>query len=90
VSGLEFHVTHVLASAFQQLGGVVEMRTVEVARTEGETAAISKGLEPGETVVTDSIDKLQQGGKVQVGQPGRGGTAGASETRGAHGGKKKS
>ena len=28
-SGHEFHVTHVLSSAFEQPGGVIKMRTVE-------------------------------------------------------------
>ena len=43
---------------------IVEMRNVELLRTEGEVAAIGKGLVPGEVVVTDGVDKLQQGSKV--------------------------
>jgi multidrug efflux system membrane fusion protein len=44
----------------------VEMRPVTVAATEGDQTAISSGLAEGETVVTDGVDKLQQGTKVVV------------------------
>jgi len=43
-----------------------EMRTVNVALTQGETTAVDKGLSPGEQVVTDGADKLQTGSKVEV------------------------
>jgi len=43
-----------------------EMRTVNVALTQGETTAVDKGLSPGEHVVTDGADKLQTGSKVEV------------------------
>ena len=43
----------------------VEMRTVTVAFTEANFAAISSGLKPGETVVTDGQDKLQGGSHVE-------------------------
>jgi multidrug efflux system membrane fusion protein len=42
----------------------VEMRNVEVRLTEGEDTAIKSGLAVGEVVVTDGVDKLQQGTKV--------------------------
>jgi multidrug efflux system membrane fusion protein len=42
----------------------VEARNVEVKLTEGNETAISKGISPGEVVVTDGIDKLQPGVKV--------------------------
>jgi multidrug efflux system membrane fusion protein len=42
----------------------VEMRTVQVRLTEGDEAAIAGGLSGGETIVTDGVDKLQQGTKV--------------------------
>jgi multidrug efflux system membrane fusion protein len=42
----------------------VEMRNVEVRLTEGENAAIKSGISVGEVVVTDGVDKLQQGTKV--------------------------
>lgn len=43
-----------------------EMRPVQVALNEGSTAAIAKGLTPGEIVVTDGQDKLQPGARVEV------------------------
>lgn len=42
-----------------------EVRNVTVALTEGSLAAISSGLQPGETVVTDGQDKLQAGSHVE-------------------------
>jgi multidrug efflux system membrane fusion protein len=42
----------------------VEMRNVEVRLTDGEDTAIKSGISVGEVVVTDGVDKLQQGTKV--------------------------
>jgi membrane fusion protein, multidrug efflux system len=42
----------------------VEARNVEVKLIEGNETAISKGISPGEVVVTDGVDKLQPGAKV--------------------------
>jgi multidrug efflux system membrane fusion protein len=42
----------------------VEMRNVDVRLTEGEDTAIKSGVSVGEVVVTDGVDKLQQGTKV--------------------------
>ncbi|MFY9550710.1 MAG: efflux RND transporter periplasmic adaptor subunit, partial [Thermoanaerobaculia bacterium] len=42
----------------------VAMRPVEVRLVEGEAAVISRGLSPGENVVVDGLDKLQEGSKV--------------------------
>jgi multidrug efflux system membrane fusion protein len=41
-----------------------ELRTVTVARTEGDSAVISKGLEPGETVITTGQLRVTPAGKV--------------------------
>jgi multidrug efflux system membrane fusion protein len=43
----------------------VEVRQVNVSVTQGNLSAIASGLAPGDTVVTDGQDKLQQGSKVQ-------------------------
>lgn len=48
----------------------VEMRTVEVLLTEGDDAAIRSGLEAGEVVVVDGVEKLQPGVKVALSGPG--------------------
>ena len=44
----------------------VEMRPVTVSATQGDVIAIGKGLKAGEVVVTDGVDKLQQGSRVNV------------------------
>lgn len=52
----------------------VEMRTVTPGPVQGDDALIEKGLEPGETVVIDGVDKLQQGTRVEArpaNQPGK-------------------
>jgi len=42
----------------------VEMRNVGLGPVEGDLASINKGLSPGESVVTEGVDRLQQGMKV--------------------------
>jgi multidrug efflux system membrane fusion protein len=42
----------------------VEVRPVIVAITQGSLSQIASGINPGETVVTDGQDKLQQGSQV--------------------------
>jgi multidrug efflux system membrane fusion protein len=43
----------------------VEARNITISLTQGNTTAISAGLNPGDTVVTDGQDKLQTGSKIQ-------------------------
>ena len=50
----------------------VEVRNITVGITEGDEASIEKGLDPGDRVVVDGIDKLQQGSKVSVRMVGAG------------------
>lgn len=42
----------------------VELRNVTIGPAEGAETSIEYGLQPGEVVVTDGIDKLQPGAKV--------------------------
>jgi multidrug efflux system membrane fusion protein len=44
----------------------VAMREVVPGAVEGDNASVDKGLEAGEIVVTDGVDKLQQGTKVDA------------------------
>lgn len=44
----------------------VELRSVVIGPSEGIETSITSGLQPGETVVTDGIDKLQPGSKVSL------------------------
>ena len=45
-------------------GDTAEVRTVTLGPTERDTIAIAQGIADGETVVTDGVDKLQDGTKV--------------------------
>jgi multidrug efflux system membrane fusion protein len=42
------------------------MRNITTSLTEGDDAVVESGLTPGETVVVDGLDKLQDGTRVQV------------------------
>ncbi len=46
----------------------VQSRNVQVGTTDGNQSAVD-GVKPGETVVTDGFDKLQDGAKVSVRKP---------------------
>jgi len=50
----------------------VEMRTVTPGPVQGDDALIENGLKPGEIVVIDGVDKLQQGSRVEVRMVGQG------------------
>jgi len=55
-----------------------EMRNVSISISQGNLVAISQGLQPGDTVVTDGQDKLQPGTKVEIRAAGAGGQSGSS------------
>ncbi len=44
----------------------VEVRNITVNHVEGDDASVDSGLQPGEMVVVDGIDKLQQGSRVMA------------------------
>ncbi|MBV9302127.1 MAG: MdtA/MuxA family multidrug efflux RND transporter periplasmic adaptor subunit [Acidobacteriaceae bacterium] len=46
----------------------VQSRNISIATTEGNTAAVT-GVAPGERLVTDGFDKLQDGVKISVRKP---------------------
>jgi len=56
----------------------VEARTVTIALSQGNTTAITSGLKPGDTVVTDGQDKLQTGSKIEPRSGGPGNNASGS------------
>jgi multidrug efflux system membrane fusion protein len=51
--------------------GTVERRTVKPGQSEGNFTSIEDGLAPGEVVATEGIDKLRDGAKVIVVEPGK-------------------
>jgi multidrug efflux system membrane fusion protein len=60
-----------------------EMRPVTVAFSEGNYSALSQGVKPGDMVVIDGQDKLQQDTKVEIAGSGRsGGGAGQGDLSG--------
>jgi membrane fusion protein, multidrug efflux system len=48
----------------------VEVRNVTTSITEADEVAVESGLDPGDLVVIDGIDKLEQGSKVAVRKAG--------------------
>ena len=56
----------------------VAIRVVETGVTDGEKIAVTKGLEVGDQVVIDGVDRLRDGAKIRRPSNGRGapGTAG--------------
>ena len=50
--------------------GTVAMRPVQIPQQSGDRAVIAKGVEAGEQVVTDGVDKLQNGSKVTTQKAG--------------------
>jgi len=69
----------------------VELRVVGILAAQGDVTALNKGLQAGETVVTDGIERLRPGAKVTIpgaeppqGGPPQGGR-GAKEAQGVPG-----
>ena len=56
----------------------VSMRQVKPGPTEAETTAIESGLNVGERVVIDGVDRLREGAKVQVADRRGGGAPGGA------------
>src|SRR5881296_2539693 len=70
-----------------------ELRMVTVKDTEGNDVAIGSGLKAGESVVLEGMDKVQDGGRVDVQSPGQssdevpGGPRGGGGSGGGRGGR---
>jgi membrane fusion protein, multidrug efflux system len=48
----------------------VTVRPITLGTTEGDQSEITAGLQPGDTVVTVGVDRLEEGGKVNAQVPG--------------------
>jgi multidrug efflux system membrane fusion protein len=48
-----------------------ELRLVTIKNTEGNDVALASGIEPDEQIVLEGMDKVQDGGKVDVQTPGQ-------------------
>jgi multidrug efflux system membrane fusion protein len=66
----------------------VELRLVEIRASQGDQTALSAGLEVGETVVTEGIERLREGSRVTIpgmDSPNGGGNSGGSQRQGRSG-----
>jgi multidrug efflux system membrane fusion protein len=61
----------------------VEARNVTISLQQGDTTVITAGLNPGDSVVTDGQDKLQNGSKIEVRSGGQNKAAGGQGGNGA-------
>ncbi len=61
----------------------VEVRNITPGPTSGDVASIASGLAAGEVVVTDGLDKLTDGAKVEVPEPTSRPTTGPTTRRGS-------
>ena len=68
---------------------VVEMRNVVVGPQEGEETVVTKGVEPGDVVVTVGVDKLEDGARVTIGSPGDAASQPATAAGTQQGGRRK-
>ena len=57
----------------------VTMRPVKPGPTEGENTAIESGLQAGERVVIDGVDRLREGARVQIPEKGAAPAPGAND-----------
>ncbi len=60
----------------------VQLRPIQLAMTQGNTAVIASGLQPGERVVTDGQEKLQAGSRVTPQAPAGQGTQSSKNAEG--------
>ena len=63
----------------------VSVRPVVPGPASGDVVAIEQGLSAGEQVVTDGLDKLREGAKVEVTTPGAGSKGGEGKGKGGGG-----
>jgi multidrug efflux system membrane fusion protein len=64
-----------------------ELRLVNIKNTEGNDVALASGVQPGEQVILEGMDKVQDGGKVDVQVPGQ--TADGTAAAGGGGGTRR-
>ena len=53
-----------------QPDNTVKVQVIELGPVNGETVAVKSGLAPGDRVVVDGADKLRDGMKITVREPG--------------------
>src|SRR6266702_900703 len=63
-----------------------ELRPVTIKTTEGNDVAVASGLQAGETVVLEGMDKVQDGARLDVQTPGAAAAGASTGRRGGGGG----
>ncbi len=63
--------------------GTVSVRKVAEGRTDGQMVELASGLDAGDRVVVDGADRLRDGAKVTIPQPGGAAAPGAAGARAA-------
>lgn len=53
----------------------VQLRTITTGATDGPATEVLTGLQAGERVITDGVDRIREGAKVEVTEPSGGGGA---------------
>ncbi len=61
----------------------VSVQNVTTGPSDGTNTVITKGINPGDVVVTDGVDRLQEGSKISVAGPSSGAMPAATGTAGA-------
>jgi multidrug efflux system membrane fusion protein len=64
-----------------------ELRMVTIKNTEGNDVAIQSGLQAGENVILEGMDKVQDGARVDVQTPGQSADDPSDRPRGGRGGE---
>jgi multidrug efflux system membrane fusion protein len=64
--GPDFDFVYIVKPGKEEGEQVVELRQIQTGPTEGDQTVITDGLQPGDVVVTDGLDKLHPGAKVST------------------------
>jgi membrane fusion protein, multidrug efflux system len=70
-------------------GNIAKIHAVTISQVTGNDVGLSAGLSPGESVVIDGQDKLQDGSKINPSNSSNGATNGAANASGQPSGKSK-
>jgi multidrug efflux system membrane fusion protein len=70
-------------------GNIAKIHVVTISQVTGNDVGLSAGLNPGESVVIDGQDKLQDGSKINPSNSSNGATNGAANASGQPSGKSK-
>jgi membrane fusion protein (multidrug efflux system) len=57
--------------AFVVNGNTVTQRKLSLGARIGDKVVVKDGLQPGEQIATEGVQKLKEGAKVQIGKPGQ-------------------